>query len=320
MLLNGDEIALDRLRPEGHGAVDPGADGCRASAPEIAPVARRNFDRGADIAGLDTPLHIVFARDRRFLSKVARASQFLEVGAALMAVVAIENRKGEIVDIEGNARSENQHQKGGAQERKAHADRIAQEFEAFLDRAGRQSAQHRCDDARLARALRLGGAHETGDIELLSPVRLFETGDEGLFQIGGALGLDDRLRSSRGQHAACIHQGQPVASRRLVHEMGRDENGDALAARQIEQMFPEFVARDRIDAGGRLVQDQQLWIVDDGDGKRQALTNAERQFAGPLIEMVREPKISHELFDARRRNVRAANETDARGVRDSAGR
>ena len=32
-------------------------------------------------------------------------------------------------------------------------------------------------------------------------------------------------------------------------------------------------------------------IVDDGDGERQALTNAERQFAGPLIEMVREAEI-----------------------------
>ena len=34
---------------------------------------------------------------------------------------------------------------------------------------------------------------------------------------------------------------------RLVHEMGRDENRHALVAREVDQQFPEAVARQRID-------------------------------------------------------------------------
>ena len=56
--------------------------------------------------------------------------------------------------------------------------------------------------------------------------------------------------------------------------MGRDEDGDVLAARQVDQDFPELVARHRIDARGRLVEDEDFRFVHNRNRQRQSLTDA----------------------------------------------
>ncbi len=114
-----------------------------------------------------------------------------------------------------------------------------------------------------------------------------------------------------------VHESDAVAAGGLVHEMGRDENGHALVARQIAEKLPELVARQRIDAGCRLVEDKNVRPVHDRDGERQALANAEREIGGALVEIIGEPKTRDELVDTG--SGAAGDERAAHAGQDSGG-
>ena len=74
-----------------------------------------------------------------------------------------------------------------------------------------------------------------------------------------------------------MHERDAVAAVRLVHEMGGDEDRHPVVAREIDQRPPERVAGDRIDARGRLVEDEDGGLVQHRDGELKALLDAERQ-------------------------------------------
>ncbi|MNX99280.1 hypothetical protein D3C86_1317180 [compost metagenome] len=74
-----------------------------------------------------------------------------------------------------------------------------------------------------------------------------------------------------------MHQRNTVAALRLVHEMGGDEDGDIVVAREIGKDLPEPVARHRIDTGGRLIEDENVRRMDHRHRQRQPLADAERQ-------------------------------------------
>ena len=112
---------------------------------------------------------------------------------------------------------------------------------------------------------------------------------------------NQRRGRAGGEHPARIHQGYAVAALRLVHEMGGDEDRHAVMARKIDQRLPEPVASERIDARGRLVEDQDLRLVHDRDREREALADAERQVERALVEIVLEAEIGGQLRDARLR-------------------
>ena len=80
-----------------------------------------------------------------------------------------------------------------------------------------------------------------------------------------------------------MHQRNAVAPLRFVHEVGRDKDRHALVARQTDQVAPKGIAGDRIDARGRLVEEQHLGPVDDGDRKLQALLLPQGQAFGPAV-------------------------------------
>ena len=69
-LLDCIQIAEDSLGPERHCAVDIGADRRRPAAFEIAAVAGRNFDREADIMGLQSLLQIPLVGDRGLFCEI----------------------------------------------------------------------------------------------------------------------------------------------------------------------------------------------------------------------------------------------------------
>ena len=129
-------------------------------------------------------------------------------------------------------------------------------------------------------------------------MRLLKIGDEGVLEIGAAPRLDEIRRRPHRQRPARIHQGDAIAAGGLVHEMRRDENRHALIARKIDEEFPEFIARKRIDARGRLVENENFRRMYDGDSERQALADAERKVAGVLIKIGREPETRDEFADA----------------------
>ena len=115
------------------------------------------------------------------------------------------------------------------------------------------------------------------------PRRLLQMRHECLFQGLRAPLLHDIRRRVSDQHPACMHQRDAVAALGLVHEVGGDEDGHAVAARQLDQLAPEGVARHRVDARGGLVEDQHLGLVDHGHRQRQTLAVAEGQLAWQTV-------------------------------------
>src|SRR5207248_6132487 len=91
-------------------------------------------------------------------------------------------------------------------------------------------------------------------------------------------------------------RGQPLG---LVHEMRRQE--DRLALRQqLSQAVPDQMARLWIETRRRLVENQELRIVDERARKRQATLHAARQCANLCARATRE---SSELEQSRYAHV-----------------
>ena len=82
---------------------------------------------------------------------------------------------------------------------------------------------------------------------------------------------NELLRRAQGDEAAVIHDGDAVAEALgLVHVMGGEDDG-AAGALQVIHEVPEMPASLRIEAGGGLVEEQQLGIADQRAGHGQAL-------------------------------------------------
>ena len=87
-----------------------------------------------------------------------------------------------------------------------------------------------------------------------------------------------RPRRAQGQHAARVLDGDAVAVFRLFHEVRGDDDGDA-ALRQRGDGAPERAPRQRVDAAGRFVQEQDLRLVQQAGRHGQALLVAAGQQA-----------------------------------------
>ena len=72
-----------------------------------------------------------------------------------------------------------------------------------------------------------------------------------------------------------------MAALRLVHVVGGDEDGQAVLGEAVD-LVPELAPRFRVDAGGRLVEEQKLRLVHDAGGEREALLPAAGERAGEL--------------------------------------
>ena len=69
-----------------------------------------------------------------------------------------------------------------------------------------------------------------------------------------------------------MHQRNAIAALSLVHEMGREKDGDPIVAGEIDQRAPEGIAGDRIDARSGLVENEHGRPVQ--HGHRQAAAAA----------------------------------------------
>ena len=89
---------------------------------------------------------------------------------------------------------------------------------------------------------------------------------------GGALqiGRFERQGSIVRQQLAPVHKANPVAVLGFIHVMSGDENGRPLRGELVNQV-PELTPRHRVDAAGRLIQEQERRLVDQGAAQRQAL-------------------------------------------------
>src|SRR5437773_1336523 len=107
---------------------------------------------------------------------------------------------------------------------------------------------------------------------------------------GERLGLD-RRGASVGDEPALVDEAERVAQLRLVHVVGRHENRGALVGQPPDDR-PERPPRDRIDARGGLVEEDELRAVHERAREREPLPVAAGQLAGELA------RVPHEIAEA----------------------
>ena len=92
----------------------------------------------------------------------------------------------------------------------------------------------------------------------------------------------DRLGTVGDQQPAGLHQAHPVAQARLVHVGRGDDDRQPLVAQPAEQV-PELLPRDRVHAGGGLVEEQDLGPVHQRAAERELLLHAAGERAGAAV-------------------------------------
>ena len=104
----------------------------------------------------------------------------------------------------------------------------------------------------------------------------------------GRLDLDQRARQRRLQPGwfverhdpSLVQQRNPRAALRLV-QVRRGHHDRQAARQELGEQLPELTTRHRIDAGRRLVEQQDVGPMDERAGERQFLLHAARQSIGP---------------------------------------
>ena len=126
--------------------------------------------------------------------------------------------------------------------------------------------------------------------------------------------LGDQLsRRAFGDLPAVVEDDEPVAQALgLVHEVGRQQDRLALLE-QVLQALPHQVTRLRVEAGGRLVEEHQVGVVDERAAEREAPLHAARKLAGLGARLGLQrgevEQLGHALVDdrARKPEVRAVH-------------
>ncbi len=114
---------------------------------------------------------------------------------------------------------------------------------------------------------------------------------------GGQPGGGDHLLGRAGGEQFTVGEiGQAMAALGFIHVVGADQRGDPLGGQGVD-IVPEIAARLRIDPRRRFVEQQQLRIVQQAGGKRQALLPAAGQGAGELAGEAPEPHALERLLD-----------------------
>ena len=107
---------------------------------------------------------------------------------------------------------------------------------------------------------------------------------EGVLEIRRAGHRDEGGGSVVGDDAAVVDGDDALEAGRLVHVGGGDDHrhAGAIGADGLDQI-PELAARQGVDAGGRLVEHQEIGVVDEGAAERQFLLHTAGELTGGAI-------------------------------------
>ena len=116
----------------------------------------------------------------------------------------------------------------------------------------------------------------------------------GIAAAGDDVGREPRMRDHLGrgaldQQAAIGEVRELVAALGFVHVMRADQYRHPFGG-EIVDVLPEIAPRLRVDARGRLVEEQELRLVQEARGERQPLLPAARQRARELVAARRQPQ------------------------------
>src|SRR5208283_2025534 len=87
---------------------------------------------------------------------------------------------------------------------------------------------------------------------------------------------------AKEETAALIHQQQPVAALGLIEISGRDQHSYPLEDQRVKDA-PKLAARDGIDPGSGLIEQQQLRRVDQGTGNAKLAFHTAGEQAGQTV-------------------------------------
>ena len=124
--------------------------------------------------------------------------------------------------------------------------------------------------------------------------------DERRLEVLHAGALLDLGRRARRDHVAAVHGREPRVLVGFLHVGGRDHHAHLRppSADAVDQL-PELPPRQRVDARRRLVQDQEIGIVDQRAAERQLLLHAAGELAGGPLEERVEAGRAGQIVDAR---------------------
>ena len=113
----------------------------------------------------------------------------------------------------------------------------------------------------------------------------------------GSLGLMFEFVGAPGRHhLAGIHRYQPVEPLRLVHVGGRDQHAHCGATDPdaVDQL-PELSARQRVNSGGWLIEDQQIRVVNQRTAQPELLLHPAGQLSRRAIAKRRQVGAGEQL-------------------------
>src|ERR1019366_5852995 len=91
-------------------------------------------------------------------------------------------------------------------------------------------------------------------------------------------------RAARGDQLAVENEREAVALLGLVHVVRRAEDRHPACGRELVNQVPEEAPALRVDAAGRLVEEEELWLVEEGRRESDALALARREVLRELLE------------------------------------
>src|SRR5437879_12084315 len=94
-----------------------------------------------------------------------------------------------------------------------------------------------------------------------------------------------------------MNVGYVAAALGFVHVVSGDEEGDAMTGK-LEEEIPELAARDRVDAGGGLVEEKKGRLVQHGAAEGEALLPATGKLRGQTRQIGCQAVELDNLFDA----------------------
>src|SRR6476646_7425116 len=130
------------------------------------------------------------------------------------------------------------------------------------------------------------------------PLLLWEHSDERFFKGLGPCARSDLGRRARRHDMAVIHGGKPVELLGFLHIGGRHDDTHLWTplTDAIDQ-FPELAARQGIDTRRRLIENDQIRVVDQRTAQRNLLLHAAGELAGrPIGERI-EARAAQEVID-----------------------
>ena len=146
--------------------------------------------------------------------------------------------------------------------------------------------------------------------------RLFDDGDEGAVHVGHVRtrALTDLAGCADREQPAGVLDRDSIAVLRFLHEVRRDDDGDPLLGQRGDGP-PEGATRQRVDAARRLVEEEDVRLVEKPRGHREALFVAPGQISAAscsgqseLLQGRGDTRLKHPAAES----VRATEELEVR--------